>query len=158
MIYKNEYQIKIQDIVFSIRKLIQAEGKYNKHLEEKYDLSASQLLCMIALYTDGPMPSSRIAKCIMVNSSSVTAIIDRLELKNLVERSRTSHDRRVVTITLTETGKKLAEKAYSEMKHEFMRVLDRFDNDDVEQIISAVKGLADLIDAEKLKIKEAAAR
>ncbi|MBW1800948.1 MAG: MarR family transcriptional regulator [Deltaproteobacteria bacterium] len=155
MLYNTAYPNRIKDIVFSIRKLTQAEEGYNRHLENKYDISASQLFCILALYEDGPLPPSRIAKRIMVNTSSVTGIIDRLEVKHLVERTRISHDRRIITISLTEAGKRLAETANSEMKNEFMIILRRFDSDDVERIISAVNGLVDLIHSENLKIKEA---
>ena len=157
MIYNVAYQNEIRDILFSIRRLIQAEEGCNKHLEENYGISASQFLCILALYENGPLPPSQIAKRILVNSSSLTRMIDHLEQKNLVERSRISGDRRIVTISLTEGGKNLAEKAASDMNQAFMMVLCHLNGNEVEQIVRAMKWLTDLIQSQKLRTKKAIA-
>ena len=88
----------VKQIIFQIRRLIQAQALHTKELNKKYQVSASQLNCLLALYENGPLPPSQIARHIMVNSSTVTGIIDRLEHKGLVRRMRTSQDRRVITI------------------------------------------------------------
>jgi MarR family 2-MHQ and catechol resistance regulon transcriptional repressor len=93
----------------------------------------------------------------LVNSSSLTRLIDCLERKNLVERSRVSDDRRVVTISLTEGGRTLVKKAATDMNQEFMIVLRQLNNNEVERIIRAVKGLEDLISSQNLKIENATA-
>ena len=99
---------RTKEVVWLIRRLMQGSSIYNKELNKKYQVSAPQLSSLLALSENGPMPPSQIAKYIMVNSSTVTGIIDRLELKGLVERSRISPDRRVITIALTEKGQELA--------------------------------------------------
>jgi DNA-binding MarR family transcriptional regulator len=148
---------KIREILFSIRKLVQTEEGYNKRLEKNFGISASQFLCILAIYESGPLPPSQIAKHILVNSSSLTRLIDCLERKNLVERSRVSDDRRVVTISLTEGGRTLVKKAATDMNQEFMIVLRQLNNNEVERIIRAVKGLEDLISSQNLKIENATA-
>ena len=100
-----------KQIIFSIRRLIQASELYTKELNKKYQVSAAQLNCIVTLYEYGALPPSKIAKHMMVKSSTVTGVVDRLENKGLAERMRTSPDRRVITIQLTEAGKKLAKNA-----------------------------------------------
>ena len=102
---------RAKEIIFSIRKLMQAGEFYTKELNKKYQVSAPQLNCLISLYENGPLPPSQIAKYIMVKSSTVTGIVDRLEQKGLVKRFRNSPDRRVITIELTDSGKNLAKNA-----------------------------------------------
>jgi DNA-binding MarR family transcriptional regulator len=82
-------------------------------------------------------------------------MIDHLEQKNLVERSRVSHDRRVVTISLTEVGKNLAERAASDMNQAFTMVLCHLNGNEVEQIVRAMNGLKDLIHIQNLKNQNA---
>jgi DNA-binding MarR family transcriptional regulator len=79
-----------------------------KKLNKKNLLSAPQLNCILALYEYAPMPLSQIAKNLLVKSSTVTGIVDRLEQKGLAERTRVSQDRRIITIQLTQAGKQLA--------------------------------------------------
>jgi DNA-binding MarR family transcriptional regulator len=147
----------IREILFSIRRLVQAEEGYNKCLEKKYGIGTSQFLCILAIYESGPMPPSQIAKYILVNSSSLTRVIDCLERKNLVERSRVSDDRRVVTISLTEGGKTLVENAATDMNQEFAIVLCQLKDNEAERIMKAMKGLADLIYSQNLKIENTTA-
>ncbi|MBW2742622.1 MAG: MarR family transcriptional regulator [Deltaproteobacteria bacterium] len=70
---------RTKEIIFSIRKLMQAGEFYTKELNKKYQVSAPQLNCLLSLYENGPLPPSQIAKHIMVKSSTVTGIVDRLE-------------------------------------------------------------------------------
>ena len=137
-----------RQIVHSLRRLMQAEEHYTKELNKKFQVSTSQLVCLFALYEYGPMPPSQIAKHIMVNSSTVTGIIDRLEKKDLVKRVRSSLDRRVITINLTEAGKTLAEHAPPPIQLELVEGLKRFSEDELRQIVTALNRLAGLLDIE----------
>ena len=100
-----DHSERIRDIIYSIRRLMQAGEHYTKELNKIYNVSSAQLNCLLALHENGKLSPSQIAKNIMVNSSTVTGIIDRLEQKSLVKRLRISNDRRVITIELTKYGK-----------------------------------------------------
>ena len=101
----------VKEIIYQIRRLIQAKELYTKELNKKYGVSAPQVACLMALLDMGPISPSQIAKKIMVESSTVTGILDRLEQKGLVTRMRVSQDRRVITVDLTETGRRLSRPA-----------------------------------------------
>jgi DNA-binding MarR family transcriptional regulator len=141
-----------RDIIFSIRRLMQAKELYTKELNKKYQVSASQLNCILALYENGPLPPSQIAKHIMVNSSTVTGIIDRLEQKHLVERSRISPDRRVITIHLTDEGKALAENAPPPIQQKIIDGLKTLSPKEIEQIVKALGTLSNMLDVQDLEV------
>ena len=69
---------RIQEVIHLMRKLMQAGERYTKELNKKYGVSAPQVACLMALLDNGPISPSQIAKKIMVESSTVTGIIDRL--------------------------------------------------------------------------------
>ena len=141
---------RIQQTIYLIRKLMQSGAYYTKELNKKYNVSAPQIACLLALLEGGPMALSQIAKKIMVNSSTLTGIIDRLELKGLVARTRTSMDRRVITIELTEEGRKLAENAPPPIQMKIVEGLKKLDEEEREQIIQALEKLAKMIDSQEL--------
>jgi len=142
-----------RQIIFSIRRLIQAKELYTKELHKKYQISASQLNCLLALHENGPLPPSQIAKHIMVNSSTVTGIIDRLEQKGLVERSRSSLDRRVITIYLTETGTKLAENAPPPIQQRVLDGLKRLSPNEIERIVKSLNKITDMLEIHDLDVE-----
>ena len=61
------------------------------------------------IHTLGERPAwtmSELARCLAQGMSSLTALIDRLEAKRLVERRRSTQDRRAVHVRLTAAGRR----------------------------------------------------
>ena len=142
-----------KEIIYAIRRLMQGGELYTKEINKKYHVSAAQVNCLLALYENGPLPPSQIAKYMMVNSSTVTGIIDRLEQKGLVERMRISQDRRVITIQLTETGKRLAENAPPPIQQKIVNGLKRLSEQEIDQVINALNILTSMLDVQDLEVE-----
>ena len=142
-----------RQIIFSIRRLIQASELYSKELNKKYQISAAQLNCILTLNEYGPLPPSKIAKHMMVKSSTVTGVVDRLELKGLAERIRNSPDRRMINIQLTEAGKKLAENAPPPIQQKIIDGLKQTEDAKKKQIVNSLNMLTDMLDVQDLEVK-----
>ena len=142
-----------KQIIFSIRRLIQASELYTKELNKKYLISAAQLNCILTLFEYGPLPLSKIAKHMMVESSTVTGVVDRLEKKGIAERMRNSPDRRVITIQLTEAGKILAQNAPPPIQQKIIDGLKQFEKAKIEQIVRSLNMLTDMLDVQDLEVK-----
>lgn len=148
-----EKQMVIKEIIFQIRRLMQAGSMYTKELNKKYQVSAAQLNCLIALYENGPMSSSQIARHIFVKPSTVTGIIDRLEQKGLAKRTRSSPDRRVITIELTPDGNRLAENAPPPIQQKIMDGLRSLSVEEAESILSGLQSLTRMLDVHHLEVE-----
>jgi DNA-binding MarR family transcriptional regulator len=135
-----------RNIVWLIRRLMQAEEQYTKALEKTHHVTSAQLSCLLALHENGPLRPSQIGRHIMVNSSTVTGIIDRLERKGLVERSRVSQDRRVITVSLTAEGLMLVENAPLPVQDKIVSGMRRLPSEEIEQIIGGLKRLTRMLD------------
>ena len=142
-----------KQIIFSIRRLIQASELYTKELNRKYQISAAQLNCILTLYEYGPLPPSKIADHMMVKSSTVTGVVDRLEIKGIAERMRNSPDRRVITIQLTKAGKELAQNAPPPIQQKIIDGLKKTDTAKKKQIVSSLNLLTDMLDVQDLEVK-----
>ncbi len=146
------HTMRTKEIIYAIRRLMQAGEHYTKELNKIYNVSAAQINCLIALHEHGPLSPSQIAKHVMVNSSTVTGIIDRLEKKDLVKRLRISPDRRVITVELTNNGKILAENAPSPIQQKIIDGLHNLSTDEIEDIAFTLKRLTDMLDVQDLKV------
>ncbi|MBW1801590.1 MAG: hypothetical protein JRJ85_12785, partial [Deltaproteobacteria bacterium] len=51
-----------KEIIYAIRRLMQGGELYTKEINKKYNISAAQVNCLLALYENGPLPPSQIAK------------------------------------------------------------------------------------------------
>jgi DNA-binding MarR family transcriptional regulator len=142
-----------KEIIFQIRKLMQGGELYSKELSKKYMISAAQLNCLLVLQDNGSLPPSQIAKHMMVKSSTVTGVVDRLEQKGLVERIRNSPDRRVITIKLTEEGKKLARNAPPPFQKKIVEGLKKLPEKKIMLLILSLKELTDMLDVQDLEVE-----
>jgi len=143
---------RTKEIIYSIRRLMQAGELYTKELNKIYNVSSAQLNCLLALHENGSLSLSQIAKQILVNSSTVTGIIDRLEQKGLVKRLRISHDRRVITIELTKNGKVLAENAPPPVQQKIIDGLYKLSEDQIDQASAILVKLTDMLDVQDLEV------
>ena len=57
--------------------------------------------------SDGPMTAGQLARSAELNPASVTAMLDHLEEAGIVERTRSTTDRRVCNVSLTDHGRQL---------------------------------------------------
>jgi len=136
-----------------IRKLMQGAELYSKALNKKYQVSAAQLNCLLALHAHGPLPPSQIAKHMMVKSSTVTGVVDRLERKGLVKRVRNSPDRRIINIELTVTGRQLANHAPPPIQQKIINGLKRLPEKEIDQIVHGLSQLTDMLDVQDLEVE-----
>jgi DNA-binding MarR family transcriptional regulator len=143
----------VKEIIYQIRRLIQARELYTKELSKKYSVTDAQLNCVVALQECGPLRPSQIAGVIMVKSSTVTGIIDRLEQKGLVVRLRNSPDRRAITIELTEAGKKLADNAPPPIQQKIMDGLRELPRAHIERIVDGLTMLTHMLDVQDLELE-----
>ena len=73
-------------------------------------VSMAQLHIMYTLQRNGEMPMSRLADVLQVSLSNATGLIDRIEERGFVERTRVPEDRRVVMIRVTDAGRRMLEE------------------------------------------------
>jgi len=76
----------------------------------EFDLSPMGLKMLVELEPGVEVPMRAIATCTGCDASSVTAIADRMEARDLIERRDRPGDRRVKLIALTDTGAAMREQ------------------------------------------------
>jgi DNA-binding MarR family transcriptional regulator len=73
-------------------------------------ISMAQLHILYTLQRNGEMPMSRLAELLNVSLSNATGLIDRIEERGYVERTRVPEDRRVVKIRVTAEGSRMLDE------------------------------------------------
>ena len=86
------------------------------------EMCGSDFAVLEALLHKGPLPVNEIGKKVLLTSGSITAAVDRLETKGLVERRAHGTDRRARIVHLTKEGRKVITVAYAEHAAEMERL------------------------------------
>lgn len=84
--------------------------QYTPYLE-KLDLTYTQYITMLYLWEHGKSSVKNIGKALMLDSSTLTPLLKKLEIKEYVTRKRAFNDERTVEIDLTRKGVNLKNKA-----------------------------------------------
>jgi len=103
-----ENESTTQNIVADFRRLSRAVYLDASRTSKEFGLTRSQSQVLKNLLTHGSLSSADLSRKLYMTPANLTGIIDRLEKKGLVERIRNLGDRRVVLITLTESGRDLS--------------------------------------------------
>jgi MarR family transcriptional regulator, 2-MHQ and catechol-resistance regulon repressor len=77
-------------------------------------LGLSEFAVLEMLLHKGSQPVNVIGKKVLLTSGSITAAVDRLESKKLVQRTADTGDLRARIVHLTETGRRLIERAFKQ--------------------------------------------
>ncbi|HEY0766413.1 MAG TPA: MarR family transcriptional regulator [Steroidobacteraceae bacterium] len=87
------------------------------------ELSAAQFIIIANLaVAEGPMSASDLCKGISYDAGAMTRMLDRLASKGLIRRNRSTHDRRLMHLELTDEGR----AAYPRMREISLSVANRF--------------------------------
>jgi DNA-binding MarR family transcriptional regulator len=95
------------------------------HRPRGWSLSGYRI--MLAVLVAGPLEPRQIAPLAGVTRASISAVLNTLERDGLVDRRRDSPDRRVVTIALTDRGRKAVLETVAEqhqVEREWVAPLD----------------------------------
>ncbi|HKT73594.1 MAG TPA: MarR family transcriptional regulator [Steroidobacteraceae bacterium] len=88
----------------------------------KLEVTSAQFAVLSWLCLYGARSASDLCRSISYDAGAMTRMVDRLESKGLVRRSRSADDRRLVHIELTDAGN----TAFPPMRAVAVRVLNRF--------------------------------
>jgi DNA-binding MarR family transcriptional regulator len=109
-----------EEILKSLRRIIRAVDLYSRKLVTETGLSIPQLICLRQLAKDGETQTSHLAEAVNLSPPTVSGILDRLEQRGLVARTRQSNDRRRVFVSLSESGQHTVNNAPPALHDSFL--------------------------------------
>ena len=98
-------------------KLTRAADSFNARVMARgalENLTISQFGVLEVLYHLGPMCQGTISQKLLKSTGNMTLVIDNLEKHGLVQRVRSSEDRRMIMIELTAAGREKIERVFPE--------------------------------------------
>ncbi|AJZ85057.2 MarR family transcriptional regulator [Streptomyces sp. AgN23] len=100
-----------RQLCFSLHAASRAfDGLYRRVLSDT-GLTYPQYLAMLVLWEYGEMPVKRLGEFLRLDSGTLSPLLKRMQTAGLVQRERSAHDERSVTVRLTAEGTALKERA-----------------------------------------------
>jgi len=137
-----EIKPEIDSILEAILYLYTESRRLTKELARQVDLTGPQLTVLKMLEGLGDLSLSELSERIRAQNSTVTGIIDRMERESLVVRTRSTEDRRVVKIKLTDKGSKIARAIAVEPMEIFRGALDGLSAGETRDLLKILTKIA----------------
>jgi DNA-binding MarR family transcriptional regulator len=116
--------------------------RITKEVARRVELTGPQLTVLKVLESVGDLSLSELSERIRAQNSTVTGIIDRMEREGLVVRARSTEDRRVVNIRLTEKGAKIARGIAVEPIEIFRAALQSLSASEMQELLKILTKIA----------------
>jgi len=105
------------------------------------------MIFLFMIQNKGEIRTREISEHFGVTSGAATGIADKLENLGLIERNRSKIDRRVVTLVLSEKGKKLVQSKKREHVELYQYILHDFSEEELLNTIRMLNKISDRIDS-----------
>lgn len=88
------------------------------------EIGHAQFELLIELYAGGAMPAGELAEAVEVSAATVSGMLDGLSDAELIERTRSDSDRRIVLVKLTRRGRRKVEARKAIWQQRWQEALD----------------------------------
>ncbi len=112
----------------------------SRHLST-LEICTSDFGILEVLLHKGELPVNTIGKKVLLTSGSITAAVDRLEGKGLVERRNHPKDRRVKVIRLTPRGRKFIENIFGDHSKAIEKTISVLSGNERKLLVKLLKKL-----------------
>jgi DNA-binding MarR family transcriptional regulator len=127
---------------------------FHHAISRRLGLEGSDGKTMSLLERDGPMSAGEIARRTGLATASVTNLIDRLEEKGFVRRTRDSQDRRTIIVEPTEEGVAAFTPFFTSTRAGVTRLWASYSDDELAVILDFLRRNAERLREETGKLAE----
>ena len=132
-------------LVRSVRRIAQAIDVRSREIGRLTGLTLPQLLVLQSIRALGEVSTSAISRDVSMSPPTVVAVLDKLEVKGMAVRYRSTIDRRVVHVRLTDAGRQALTTSPGLLGDGFMTAFDRLPHAERVEMSHAVESLATLM-------------
>jgi len=140
----------VSEIIDDVRRVFQAVNEQSKKAKRKTGLTGPQLWTIKTIAELSPVRVSDLARRMYLHPATVVGILNRLELQGLIKRIRTTKDRRVVYVELTDAGNALVIKAPQVAQGLLVAGLEELPLEKLQGIASSLQELVNILGAQEL--------
>lgn len=142
-----EYAGNSVRVMAALRRIIRAIDLHSRSLVLRYGLTGPQLVVLKELVEAGGRPVSGLAHAVNLSQATVTGILDRLERKGMVERVRSSQDKRKVIVSSTAEAERVLAGAPPLLQEHFIAAFGELADWEQTQILSSLQRIVSLMEA-----------
>jgi DNA-binding MarR family transcriptional regulator len=128
----------VAHVVDGLRRIVRALHQSHRRAEQRWQLSAAQLLVLQRLAEEPTLSVNELANRTFTHQSTVSVVVARLVSRGLVRRSRADEDARRAELALTPSGRALLRRAMSSAQAQLFDALEAMPSARLRVIASGI--------------------
>lgn len=137
-------------VLVTIRRIVRAIDLHSRKLIQHHGITGPQAILLKSLLDQPGTAVGELAQRVNLSQATVTDILDRLEKRALVVRSRSSTDKRRVLVYPTPAAGELLKNAPSLLQDAFTARFNELQEWERTQMLATLQRVAAMMDAEGL--------
>lgn len=142
----------VENTIFSYIDEMKTLFSPDKYSDIFLEYTKNELLALLFLYRYNDANMTQIAEYINAPLNTATGVITRLEKKQMVERIRSTEDRRIVLIKLTNKAKEILEKEKNLMVNYGVKIFTLLTDEEKVAAISIYKKVVSVLKEDKVSV------
>ncbi|WP_243300389.1 MarR family winged helix-turn-helix transcriptional regulator [Bacillus litorisediminis] len=138
--YNQDVELSLKLLVVLNRALEAVKNQVVKDIKN-YNLNLTEFAVLELLYHKGDQPIQKIGDKVLLASSSITYVVDKLEKKDLIERKPCATDRRITYAALTEKGKVFMDEIFPKHATSLQKIFAGLETEEKAAVINQLKKL-----------------
>lgn len=142
VMYKSNLEEELSLKLFVV--LTRALESVKKRVEQDIKclgLNPTEFAVLEFIYSTGEQPIQKIGEKVLIASSSITYVVDKLEKKGLLERKPCPNDRRITYAAITTAGNNLMDEVFPNHKRALTDILAGLNIEEKKVMIEQLKKL-----------------
>lgn len=104
-------------------------------------LTPTQLGVLEAILHRGPLTQRELTRKVLTSAGNMTDVVDKLEARGLVRRTRSPRDRRIVPVELTGAGRSLIEGLFPDHARDIAAAMSGLTGDELRRLDGLLRKL-----------------
>jgi len=132
---------RVERIADLLHEIVRGLSRGHRHPPGDLDITIGQLHCLKTIRSLGTPSMTDLSDILQLQPSTVTALVDALVERELVERQEDAEDRRVVRVALTTEGKRRGTQHRRARRQRLLELLADIDDRELKRIEGALEVL-----------------
>lgn len=141
----NDNQIKDEELSMKLfvvlTRTLDAIKKSVERDIRNYGLNTTEFAVLEFIYNKGDQPIQKIGEKVLIASSSITYVVDKLEKKNFLRRIPSPEDRRITFASITEEGRAFMDEIFPCHRETMAKIMGGLPESEKEVLLHQLKKL-----------------
>ncbi|MFP7571790.1 MarR family winged helix-turn-helix transcriptional regulator [Marivita sp. S2033] len=140
-------QNRTDESLIALRRILRATEIYARDLAQAAGMTPAQLRVLQIVDEKNSTTPKALSDQMRVSQATVTALVDKLVTRKLVERESSKLDRRQINVVMTDLGRKTLAQAPDPLQQRYTRAFAKLADWEQAQLVSSLERVASMLDA-----------